>query len=135
MTQLFNRKEVQARLRVERVFDELIRLIKARERNAMFDHETGYICSVEQGDNRGYHTHAAFFFNGSEVSADIYRAQQIGELWERIPRAQGCYHNCNREKAKHQDRRGIGMIQRCDPIARGNVHFATRWRHSAARVA
>lgn len=34
-----------------------------------------------------------------------------------------------------QDRRGIGMIQRRDPIAQGNVHFAMRWRHSAARVA
>lgn len=30
-----------------------------------------------------------------------------------------------------QDRRGDWD----DPIARGNVHFAMRWRHSAARVA
>lgn len=36
---------------------------------------------------------------------------------------------------QRQDRRKIGMIQRRDPIARGNVHFAMRWRHNAARVA
>lgn len=124
---LYYRKEAQARLRVERVFDDLRRLIKGRERNPIFDHETGYICSVEQGEDRGYHIHAAFFFNGSEVGADIYRAQQIGERWERITLGQGCYHNCNREKAKHRDRLGIGMIQRRDPIARGNVHYAMRY--------
>lgn len=124
---LYYLKEAQARLRVERMFDDLRRFIAERERNPIFDHQTGYICSVEQGEDRGYHIHVAFFFNGSEVSADIYRAQQVGELWERITLGQGCYHNCNREKAKHQDRLGIGMIQRRDPIARGNVHYAMRY--------
>ena len=95
---LYYRTEAQARLRVERVFDDLNRLIAERERNLIFDHETGYICSVEQGEDRGYHIHAAFFFNGSEVSADIYRAQRIGELWERITRGQGCFNNCNLER-------------------------------------
>ncbi len=90
---LYYRAEVQARLRVERVFDDLNRLIAERERNLIFDHEIGYICSVEQGEDRGYHIHAAFFFNGAEVSADIYRAQRIGELWERITRGQGYFHN------------------------------------------
>jgi len=124
---LYYRKEAQARLRVERVFDDLRRLIAERERNPIFDHETGYICSVEQGEDRGYHIHAAFFFNGSEVSADIYRAQQIGELWERITRGQGCYNNCNREKEKYRDRQGVGLIQRRDLSARDNVHYAMRY--------
>lgn len=124
---LYYRKEAQARLRVERVFDDLRRLIKERERKVIFDHETGYICCVEQGEDRGYHIHAAFFFNGSEVSADIYRAQLIGELWERITRGQGCFNNCNREKGKHRDRLGIGMIHRRDLNARGNVHYAMRY--------
>jgi len=87
---LYYRKEAQARLRVERVFGDLRRLIDQRECNPIFDHEIGYICSVEQGEDRGYHIHAAFFFNGSEVSADIYRAQLIGELWGSITRGQGC---------------------------------------------
>ncbi|MDH0442983.1 inovirus Gp2 family protein [Stutzerimonas stutzeri] len=124
---LHYRTEAQARLRVERVFDDLNRLIAERERNLIFDHETGYICSVEQGEDRGYHIHAAFFFNGSEVSADIYRAQRIGELWERITRGQGCFNNCNLEKDKYQDRLGIGLIHRRDLNARGHVHYAMRY--------
>ena len=124
---LYYRTEAQARLRVEHVFDDLNRLIAERERNLIFDHETGYICSVEQGEDRGYHIHAAFFFNGAEVSADIYRAQRIGELWERITRRQGCFNNCNLEKDKHQDRLGIGLIHRRDLSARGNVHYAMRY--------
>lgn len=124
---LYYRTEAQARLRVERVFDDLRRLIKERERNLIFDHETGYICSVEQGEDRGYHIHAAFFFNGAEVNADIYRAQRIGELWERITRGQGCFNNCNLEKGKYEDRLGIGLIHRRDLRARGHVHYAMRY--------
>lgn len=124
---LYYRTEAQARLRVERVFDDLNRLIAERERNLIFDHETGYICSVEQGEDRGYHIHAAFFFNGAAVSADIYRAQRIGELWERITRGQGCFNNCNLEKDKYQDKLGLGLTHRRDLNARGNVHYAMRY--------
>ncbi|XEG74721.1 inovirus-type Gp2 protein [Pseudomonas sp. abacavir_1] len=124
---LYYRTEAQARLRVERVFDDLNRLIVERERNLIFDHETGYICSVEQGEDRGYHIHAAFFFNGAAVSADIYRAQRIGELWERITRGQGCFNNCNIEKDKYHDRLGLGLIHRRDMSARGDVHYTMRY--------
>ncbi|TWC30203.1 uncharacterized protein DUF3296 [Pseudomonas sp. SJZ079] len=124
---LYYRKEAQARLRVEHVFDDLSRLIAERERNLLFDHETGYICSVEQGEDRGYHIHAAFFFSGAQVSADIYRAQRIGELWERITRGLGHFNNCNLEKEKYQDRLGIGLIHRKDLNARGNVHYVMRY--------
>lgn len=72
---LYYRQEAQVRLRVENVFNDLDRLIRERERNPIFDLETGYICSVEQGEDRGYHIHAAFFFNGNEVRGDIYKAQ------------------------------------------------------------
>lgn len=124
---LYYRAEAQARLRAEHVFDDLNRLITERERNLIFDHEIGYICTVEQGEDRGYHIHAAFFFNGAEVSADIYRAQRIGELWERITRGQGYYNNCNLNKDKYQDRLGIGLIHRRDLKARANVHHAMRY--------
>ncbi|MBC3921322.1 inovirus Gp2 family protein [Pseudomonas sp. OE 28.3] len=124
---LYYRREAQARLRVEHVFDDLSRLIAERERNLIFDHEIGYICSVEQGEDRGYHVHAAFFFNGAEVRADIYRAQQIGQLWERITRGQGYFNNCNLEKEKYKDRLGVGLIHRSDLSARANVHYAMRY--------
>jgi hypothetical protein len=124
---LYYHAEAQVRLRVEHVFDDLNQLIAERERNLIFDHQTGYICTVEQGEDRGYHIHAAFFFNGAEVSADIYRAQRIGELWERITRGQGCYNNCNLDKDKYQDKLGIGLIHRRDLNARANVHYAMRY--------
>jgi hypothetical protein len=124
---LYYRAEAQVRLRVEHVFDDLHRLVAERERNLIFESETGYICTVEQGKDRGYHIHAAFFFNGAEVSADIYRAKRIGELWERITRGRGYFNNCNLEKDKYQDRLGIGLIHRRDLNARGNVHYAMRY--------
>ena len=65
--------------------------------------------------------------SGAEVSADIYRAQRIGELWERITHGQGCFNNCNLEKDKYQDRLGLGLIHRRDLNARGNVHYAMRY--------
>ena len=124
---LYYRTEAQARLRVEHVFDDLNRLIAERERNLIFDNETGYICSVEQGEDRGYHIHAAFFFNGHEVRGDIYKAQQIGELWERITRGHGCFNNCNHNKETYGERLGIGLIKRNDHNARSHVHYAMHY--------
>lgn len=126
---LYYHEEAQARLRVERVFDDLNQLIAEREHNLIFDHEIGYICSVEQGEDRGYHIHAAFFFNGAVVSADIYRAQRIGDLWQRITRGQGYINNCNLEKDKYQDQDmlALGLIHRRDLNARANVHYAMRY--------
>lgn len=124
---LYYLKEAQARLRVEHVFDDLDRLIAERERNPIFDHLTGYICAVEQGEGRGYHVHAAFFFNGNEVRGDIYKAKQIGELWERITRGQGYFNSCNHNKEKYGNRRGIGIILRSDRNIRPHVHDAVRY--------
>ncbi|GLH49916.1 YagK/YfjJ domain-containing protein [Pseudomonas lactis] len=127
---LYYHQQVQVRQRVEQVFDDLDRLIAERERNPIFDYLIGYICAVEQGEDRGYHIHAAFFFNGNEVWADVYKAQQIGELWERITRGQGYFHSCNHDKEEHKDEgktergRGIGMIFKNDQAIRIHIHYA-----------
>ncbi|MFL1553644.1 hypothetical protein ACI77I_32070, partial [Pseudomonas sp. D47] len=52
------------RQRVEDVFADLDRLSREIERNPIFDHLIWHICSVEQGEERGYHVHTAFFFDG-----------------------------------------------------------------------
>jgi hypothetical protein len=124
---LYYRTAAQARLRVEHVFADLQRLIRSRERNPIFEHGTGYICRVEQGERRGYHIHAAFFFNGAMVRGDIYKAQQIGTLWEQITRGNGNYNNCNQDKDQYGDECGIGMIHRRDELARDNVHNAMKY--------
>jgi Inovirus Gp2 len=124
---LYYHKESQARQRVEHVFNDLDRLIAERERNPIFDHETGYICSVEQGQDRGNHIHCAFFFNGSEVCRDIYKAQQIGELWKRITRGKGYFDSCNQCKERYGDRLGIGVILRKDRAVRAHVHYVMHY--------
>lgn len=96
-------------------------MIAERESNPIFDHLIGYICAVEQGR---IVAHAAFFFNGNEVRGDIYKTQQIGELWERITRGKGYFDSCNHDKKKYKDRLGIGVILRSDRKIRAHVHYA-----------
>ncbi|MFL1553643.1 hypothetical protein ACI77I_32065, partial [Pseudomonas sp. D47] len=54
----------QYRQRAEDVFADLDRLSREIERNPMFDHLIWHLCTVEQGEERGYHIHTAFFFDG-----------------------------------------------------------------------
>lgn len=125
---LYYRREAQQRLRVEDVFDDLRRLIRAREHNSIFEHKTGYICAVEQGDDVGYHIHTAFFFNGSNVRGDIHKAQLIGELWQCITQGRGYYNSCNNnKKEKYGDECGIGMIRREDRRQRMHVYRAMEY--------
>lgn len=136
---LYYRAAAQARLRVEHVFDDLDKLIKERRYSAIFDYEIGYICAIEQGNSpgirrehdderkdrhgRGFHVHAAFFFDGSKVRGDVFKASQIGELWQQITRARGCYDSCNHnKKVKHGDRLGVGMIHRDGWVRRENLY-------------
>ncbi|CAD5203570.1 inovirus-type Gp2 protein [Pseudomonas sp. FEN] len=109
------------RLRIEHVFEDLDLLVRARERNRIFKFETGYICAVEQGEDKGFHIHAAFFFNGAEVRSDFSKAREIGDLWEQITRGQGYYYSCNDAKGSYGDELGIGTIRRADIQACGKV--------------
>lgn len=124
---LHYRAIARARLRIEHVFEDLDMLVRARERNPIFKHETGYICSVEQGEDKGFHIHAAFFFNGAEVRSDFAKAKSIGDLWEQITSGQGYYYSCNDDKASYGDEVGIGVIQRRDIQARQKVIKAMRY--------
>lgn len=124
------RSEAQVRLRVEHVFDDLDELIAKHKRNTIFDHLIGHIYSVEQGDRNdggGYHIHAAYFFNGNEVQRDVYKAIQIGKLWEDITHGQGYAHSCNHDKEKYGDECGIGRILRSDRAIRSHVHKAVKY--------
>ncbi|KNC18252.1 inovirus-type Gp2 protein [Pseudomonas sp. RIT-PI-a] len=124
------RSEVQARLLVEQVFEDLDELVAKHKRNAIFDQLIGYVYSVEQGerhDGGGYHIHAAYFFNGNVVQRDVYKAIQLGELWEDITHGQGYAHSCNHDKKKYGDECGIGRIPRSDRAVRPHVHKAVKY--------
>ncbi|MCE5975296.1 inovirus-type Gp2 protein [Pseudomonas fulva] len=124
------RCEAQARLRVEHVFDDLDQLIAKHRHNVIFEHLIGHIYSVEQGDRNdggGYHVHAAYFFNGNEVQGDVYKAIQLGELWEGITHGQGYIYSCNHDKEQYGDGCGIGRILRSDRVIRRHVHKAVKY--------
>ncbi|MFJ9994126.1 hypothetical protein ACIQSO_25700 [Pseudomonas putida] len=124
------RSGAQVRLRVEHVFDDLDELIAKHKRNMIFDHLIGHIYSVEQGDRNdggGYHIHAAYFFNGNEVQGDVYKAIQLGELWEEITRGQGYVYSCNHDKEQYGEGCGIGRILRSDRAIRRHVHKAVKY--------
>ena len=126
----YYRPEVQARLRVEQVFVHLDALIAQHHHNPIFEHLIGHIYAVEQGgrhDGRGYHIHAAYFFNGNQVCRDVWKAIEISEVWEEVTRGQGYAHSCNHDKERYGDECGIGQIQRDDQAKRPHAHRAMRY--------
>ncbi|EJM13779.1 Protein of unknown function (DUF3296) [Pseudomonas sp. GM21] len=120
-------------LRIEHLCTDLKALIRAREHNPIFEHETGYIWSVEQGKDRGFHIHAAFFFNGAHVRSDWHKADQIGKLWEKISAGRGYCYNCNADKGKYATL-GIGTINRsdgqvCNIVIKAMCYLAKQGQH------
>ena len=115
----------QPRLRIEHVYEDLRTLIRARERNPIFDHETGYVWPVEQGGKTGsFHIHAAFFFNSAYVPNYWAKGVKIEELWKQITWGGGYAHICNRED---YSKPGVGTVPRNDPEACENVLEAIRY--------
>lgn len=115
----------QQRLRIEHVYEDLRALIRARERNPIFDHETGYVWSVEQGGISGsFHIHAAFFFNSAHVPNYWTKGVKIEELWKQITWGGGYAHICRRDDYSEP---GVGTIHRNDPVACEYVLKAMRY--------
>lgn len=127
---LYYHNEAHAKLRVEHVFDDLDALIVKHSRHSTFEHLIGYAYSVEQGDRscgRGYHIHAAYFFNGNLICGDVWKATEIGELWGDITHGRGYFHSCNHEKDLYQEELGIGCIHRDDEAMRAHLHKTMRY--------
>lgn len=75
---------------------------------------------------RGAHIHAAYYFNGNEVRRDVYKAQQIGELWERITRGQGCFNSCNHNKELYSEQCALGVVRRDDLVSAAVGYWQTK---------
>jgi len=118
---LYYRSIARQRLSVEQVFADMDRLAKARRNNPIFQHLVGSILRVEQGQDQGFHLHAAFFFNGSEVFRHFRIAERIGELWLEITQGRGYWHDSSREWQGDEDLRGTGMFHRSDAKGRQAV--------------
>lgn len=92
--------------------------------NSLFENLLGYIWKLEYGEDKGYHFHFAFFFDGAKVRQDAYLASKIGKYWqENITKGHGTHFNCNRSKSLYK-RLGIGMVSHYDTKKREDLMFA-----------
>lgn len=103
-----------AMVSVDRAWADFEEFLQLLDWHPYFGHMTGYMWSIEQGEDKGFHMHLVFFFNGSEVCRDIVMGNMIGqELWvDRITLGRGTYYNCNMHKDRYGDAVGIGTIRR-----------------------
>lgn len=121
---LYYRQAARLRLRVEDVFEDMNRLARARQIDRLFEHAIDYTLRVEQGEDQGFHIHAAFIFNGSKVRRQFCVAKLIGELWVRITNGRGYCHDSGLEWEKREGdpaERGTGMFHRNDLVGREAV--------------
>jgi hypothetical protein len=96
---------------VRRDFGKLLRDVRSK---LFKENYITYIWKLEYGPLRGYHYHAFFFFNGSEVMGDSTIAKMIGDHWSKVvTKGSGGYFNCNAIKEKYPTL-GIGAIAHHD---------------------
>ncbi len=96
-------KYLQAKIDREHLFRNM-------RSNSIFNHMIGYIWRLEYGEDKGFHYHFIFFFDGSQVREDISIGRLIGEYWVNvITQGRGLYYNCNAHKDEYKYC-GIGMI-------------------------
>ena len=62
----------------------------------------GLCWKLEYGNERSFHYHILFFFNGAEVRQDITLGQQLGAFWLSITQGDGTYFNCNADKFRYE---------------------------------
>lgn len=95
----------------------LNKLLKKKDSNCReFKELIGYAWTMEQGEDKGYHIHCVFYFNGHKRQNDTYIGYAIGELWRKITSQQGRFYNCNDHKENYSFL-GIGMIHASQPEA------------------
>jgi hypothetical protein len=79
-----------------------------RSKPTIFKDKVGYIIKKEYTEDKGVHIHAVIIYDGQKIQKSEYKAQQIGEYWEKITGEKGTYHNCHRNDYKNN---GIGMLE------------------------
>lgn len=109
---------------LERAVSDRMRLFENARANRLFSEMVGFIWKLEHGQDKGFHFHVMFFYDGSKVRQDGSIAQQIGRYWsDVITKGKGMYFNCNADKWRYK-RCGIGMIAHDDYQLRGGLRDA-----------
>ena len=128
---LYYRADCQHEVGIGEVYEHLAELNASRYRSDLFEHLEGSAWCLEQGETRGYHIHAIYYFQGSKHQNDWYMASRIGELWEDVTDGNGTYHSCNtrdeKEKYDNLGTLGVGMIHRTDSVACENAVYVASY--------
>lgn len=78
--------------------------------NRLFEHYITYSAKLEYGEDRRWHFHVLFFFDGQKVKNDYLLAQNIGEYWvTTITRGLGQYYSANMNREQYKTF-AVGMI-------------------------
>lgn len=81
-----------------------------RHNHELFEHHITQCISIEYGNEKGWHAHTMFFFDGHNVYQDKYYAQEICYYWQKlITDGMGVAFNCNYKQDDYQ-RNALGQI-------------------------
>ena len=98
---------------------------RLRDQDTIFRGLIEYAWALEQGEEKGYHCHLLLVYKGSERRNAYWLANQVGKLWLRITKDQGCHFNCHGtaylKQFSDRKRLGIGMIHRNNPDEVNNM--------------
>ena len=106
---------------LEEANKDINRLLNNRRNNSIFDNMTGYIFKIEDGEDKGVHIHALFFFDGNKLQNGKFKGEQLGQCWKKITNGKGSYHNCNRNNYKEN---ATGILDYRDTEKRRNLDKA-----------
>ena len=101
--------------------DMFIRLCNNRRYNPIFEHYITYAASLEYGQDRKWHYHVLFLFDGQRKQNGCFLAQQIGQYWiDVITRGIGDYNSPNIRPSRYNNF-ALGVIEHNDAIAIHNL--------------
>ncbi|MEG0007336.1 MAG: inovirus-type Gp2 protein [Aeromonas sp.] len=107
------KEKVYCRLTPETAMEDRRRYLDIIKRK--FPGLVGYIWKMEYGQDRYFHMHTVFIFNGARHQQDRSLGRLLGEHWEEYTNDLGTYFNCAHLREQYQEwgNDGIGMVH-CD---------------------
>lgn len=104
------KEKVYCRLTPETAMEDRRRYLAIIKRQ--FPGLVGYIWKMEYGQDRRFHMHTVFIFNGARHQQDRSLGRLLGEHWEEYTNDLGTYFNCAHLREQYQARGidGIGLV-------------------------
>lgn len=103
------------------------RFMNNRRRNSIFYNEIGYAWAMEWAQDRGFHYHFIFLYDGHLSQQDVTIGHLIGQYWRNVITEGTGYYHCSNDDKFDLERRGypvgIGMIHRNDVAKRANLRM------------